>query len=274
MQGGAIVWNEQVLARLARGRSALSPQIAPDPALDALPAAARKALIGALDAWLVKALEPLEPLRKLEAAMTSREAGPELRALLIRLVEAGGMLERTDSGLDHLDRGQRTMLARLGVRVGALDLFVPAMLRPAALSLWREIGGGEAPDAVMPPTLAATGRRAPPGYRALGRQWLRLDMAEKLVRDAHAARIAAGRAPFALDPARAVSMGLTTASYARLLGLAGFQPLMPRPLREGAHGPPAPLAWRWRPPRRQAEAGRTAAPKPAGAFAALAELVR
>jgi ATP-dependent RNA helicase SUPV3L1/SUV3 len=166
------------------------------------------------------------------------------------------------------------MLARLGVRVGALDLFVPAMLRPAALSLWREIGGGAAPFAVMPPTLAATARRQPPGYRTLGRQWLRLDMAEKLLRDAHAARIAAGRGPFALDPAKAVSMGLTTASYARLLGLAGFQPLLPRPLREGAHGPPAPLAWRWRPPRRLTQTGRTAAPKPAGAFAALAELVR
>jgi ATP-dependent RNA helicase SUPV3L1/SUV3 len=274
LQGGAIVWDGQVLARLARSRSALSPQITPDPALDALPTAARKALIGALDTWLVKALEPLEPLRKLEGAMTSREAGPELRALLIRLVEAGGTMERTASGLDRLDKGQRTMLAQLGVRVGALDLFLPAMLRPAALSVWHELGRGKAPDPTMPPTIPATASAPPPGYRTLGQQWLRLDMAEKLLREAHAARLAAGHGSFALDPAKAVSMGLTTASYARLLRLAGFQPLMPRPLREGAHGPPAPLTWRWRPPRRQAEPDRPAETRPAGAFAALAELVR
>jgi ATP-dependent RNA helicase SUPV3L1/SUV3 len=271
---GAIVWGAQVLARLTRGRTRLLPQIVPDPSLDALVPSARKALVGALEGWLGQALEPLEPLRRLEAAMTSREAGPELRALLIRLVEAGGMMERAGSGLDRLDKGQRTMLARLGVRVGALDLFVPAMLRPAALSVWREFTGGRTPDAAMPPTLAATERSPPPGYRALGKQWLRLDMAEKLVRDAHSARIAADRGTFTLDPAKAVSMGLTTASYAGLLRLAGFQPLMPRPLREGAHGPPAPLAWRWRPQRRPAEVDMVAPPNPTSAFAALAELVR
>jgi ATP-dependent RNA helicase SUPV3L1/SUV3 len=271
---GAIVWGAQVLARLTRGRTRLLPQIVPDPALDALVPAARKALVGALEGWLRQALEPLEPLRRLETAMTSREAGPELRALLIRLVEAGGMIERTGSGLDRLDKGQRTMLARLGVRVGALDLFVPAMLRPAALSVWREVSGGRTPDAAMPPTLAASERSPPPGYRALGKQWLRLDMAEKLVRDAHTARIAADRGSFTLDPAKAVSMGLTTASYAGLLRLAGFQPLIPRPLRDGAHGPPAQLAWRWRPQRRPAEVDLVALPNPTGAFAALAELVR
>jgi ATP-dependent RNA helicase SUPV3L1/SUV3 len=165
-------------------------------------------------------------------------------------------------------------LTRLGVRVGALDLFSPAMLRPAALAAWRELGGDSVlTDDVMPPTLPAAGK-APLGYRALGRQWLRLDMGEKLLREAHAIRIAAGRRPFTLDPARAVSMGLTTASYARLLRLAGFQPLMPKPLAEGAFGPPTPLAWRWRPPRRQAETRRATAPRPASAFAALAELVR
>ena len=277
LTSGVISWEDQPLARLARGKTLLAPQLVPDPVLDALPPAERKALLSAIDGWLTRALEPLAPLRKLEAAMTSREAGLELRALLIRLVEAGGMLERAASGLDKLDKGQRAMLARLGVRVGMLDLFVPAMLRPAALAIWREVGGGQgpAPASTMPPARAAEGRTPPPGYRALGKQWLRLDMAEKLLRDAHAARIAAGRRAFALDPGKAVSMGLTTASYARLLRLTGFQPLMPRPLAEGAQGPPAPLVWHWRPPRRQVEAERTPAPRAAtGAFAALAELVR
>lgn len=276
LQNKAIMWDGQALARLARGRTLLAPQLVPDQVLDTLSAPARKTLVTALETWLTRTLEPLDPLRKLEAATTAHEAGSELRALLIRLVEAGGILERADSGLDRLDKGQRTMLARLGLRVGALDLFVPAMLRPAALTAWRELGHGKgaAADAAMPPALAATGRSPPPGYRRLGKQWLRIDMAEKLLRDAHAARIAAGRRPFTLDPAKAVSMGLTTASYAHLLRLAGFQPLVPRPLREGAHGPPAPLTWRWRPPRRAAEQEPTAPRRAEGAFAALAELVR
>jgi ATP-dependent RNA helicase SUPV3L1/SUV3 len=208
--------------------------------------------------------------------MTSREAGPELRALLIRLVEAGSILTREGSGLDRLDKGQRTMLARLGVRVGALDLFLPAMLRPSALAAWRELHGGKAaaPHPQMPPVLAATGGAPLTGYRAVGKQWLRLDMAEKLLRDAHSVRIAAGRRGFTLDPAKAVSMGLTTAGYARLLQLAGFQPSMPRQLRQGTFGPPAPAIWRWRPPRRQPTPEAAPPRKAEGAFAALAELVR
>lgn len=276
LANGAITWEEEPLARLTRGKSLLSPQLKPDPVLEALPAPARQALLDALDAWLATALSALDPLRKLEAAMTSREAGPELRALLIRLVEAGGILTREGSGLDRLDKGQRTMLARLGVRVGALDLFLPAMLRPSALTAWGELHGGKAaaPHPQMPPVLAATGGAPLTGYRAVGKQWLRLDMAEKLLRDTHSVRIAAGRRSFTLDPAKAVSMGLTTAGYACLLRLAGFQPSMPRQLRQGTFGPPAPAIWRWRPPRRQPTPEAAPPRKAEGAFAALAELVR
>jgi ATP-dependent RNA helicase SUPV3L1/SUV3 len=279
LRKGAIHWEGQRLAKLERGRSILSPQLKPDAAVEGLPAATRKPLLAALEGWLDRALKPLDSLRRLDAASTAPEAGPELRALLIRLVDAGGMIERAGSGIDSLDKLQRNRLAKLGVRVGALDLFVPAMLRPAALEAWRELAALDArrptlppPDPAMPPTLAAGGRGRPPGYRSVGKQWLRLDIAEKLLREAHAARIAAGHASFALEPARAISMGLTTQSYSRLLGLGGFQPIMPRPLAPGAFGPPAPLAWRWR-PRRQVEPPPASARRD-NAFAALAELVR
>ena len=72
-------------------------------------------------------------------------------------------------------------------------------------------------------------------------------------------------------------MGLTTRSYARLLQLGGFQPILPRQLPEGTFGPPMPLTWRWRPPRRQVERSAPMASTPRiaeGAFAALAELIR
>ena len=284
LAGGAVRWDGDAVARLAAGRSALTPQLRPDPALDALDPQRKRALLTALDGWLGQVLAPLAPLRKLEAAATDPAAGPELRALLIRLVEAGGLLDRGTSGLDRLDPGQRTMLRQLGVRVGALDLFVPAMLKPAALTAWQDAaqvrGGRMIPPAPgMPPVLPLAGKVAPPpGYRALGKQALRIDLAEKLLHAAHGLRVGSGKAPFGIDPAMAVSMGLGTAAYAQLLRLAGFQPIMPRALAKGAFGPPAPLKWRWRPTRRQIEAQKTArrpTPPPAtGAFAALAELVR
>jgi ATP-dependent RNA helicase SUPV3L1/SUV3 len=282
LSGGAVLWNGRQLARLAEGRSLLSPQLLADQSLGALTAPARSALLREVERWLGEALRPLEPLRALEEASTSEEAGPELRALLIRLLERGGTLERAGSGIDRLDKAQRGQLARLGVRVGALDLFVPQMLRSAALLAWRELvlaGGrgrrGPRVLADMPPALTAEGKRPPAGYRRIGTQWIRLDIAEKLLREAHAIREAAGRRAFPIAPARAISMGLTTASYAKLLRLGGFAPLTPRRLAEGAHGPPAPLLWRWRPPRRQV-AAETPRPRAArtGAFAALAELVR
>ena len=277
---GALVWDGQKLASLAPGRSLLAPVMVPDRALDAVPDVSRKALVAALEVWLEAALKPLAPLAKLDEASRATDAGSDLRALLITLVERGGMTAREESGLDRLDKQRRTMLARLGVRVGALDLFVPAMLRTPVIALWRQLakvsgkkeGGAPAPD--MPPVLPAGNHRPPPGYRALGKQLLRLDMAEKLLREAHELRAAEKRGSFALDPARAVSMGLTTSSHARLLRLGGFQPLMPRALAEAQHGPPAPVRWRWRPPRRQAEPERAAPVRRDGAFAALADMVR
>lgn len=287
LERGALVWDGNTLATLAPGRSLLGPLLVPDRTLDAVPALARKALVAALEGWLADALAPLAPLAKLDEASRAAEAGPELRALLITLVERGGMVPREASGVERVDKARRTMLARLGVRVGALDLFVPAMLRPQAIALWRQLAqvagkpGADAPEEPkMAPALPAGNRRPPPGYRPLGKQLLRLDIADKLLREAHDARgearddRASARTGFALDPARAVSMGLTTASYARLLRLGGFHPLLPRPLAETAHGPPAPVRWRWRPPRRLSEPERPAPVRAEGAFAALADMVR
>jgi ATP-dependent RNA helicase SUPV3L1/SUV3 len=109
----------------------------------------------------------------------------------------------------------------------------------------------------------------------VGKQALRIDMAEKLLREAHGVRTVAGSNPFALDSARAISMGLTEDSYLHLLRLGGFQPRQPRTLRDGAHGPPAPVSWRWRATHRKAPQHRQQPAAPInGAFAALAELVR
>jgi ATP-dependent RNA helicase SUPV3L1/SUV3 len=278
LQDGLLLWQGEPLARLTRGRTLLAPQMVLDPALAAIPAPDRALLIAALTAWLDRSLAGLTPLRKLDTASAANEGGPELRALLIRMVEAGGALGRAESGVADLSKEQRDLLRRNGVRVGALDLFVPAMLRPAPLALWRALAGltgRQLPPvlAQMPPVIAADRTPLPLGYRRVGRQAVRIDLAEKLLLEAHGVRTARARRDFVLDPALALSMGLTAESHAHLLRLAGFAPTLSMPLAEGAFGPAMPTTWRWRPSRRKAEHRPPPPPNRQGAFAALAQLV-
>lgn len=282
IDGGAVMWGSHSLALLQPGRSPLCPQLRLDPALDRLPEATRTTMAMTLNTWLAQETAIMAPLARLDAASRDMKGGPELRALLIQLVEAGGMLAREGSGLERLDKAQRGLLARLGVTVGALDIFVPSMLKPRALDLWREMAttwGARAsmPMAQMPPVVPARGPR-PAGYRHLSGQFMRIDLAEKLLREAHARREAAHGHAIMLDPARAISMGLSAQGHAQLLRLGGFRPNQPKELGQDTFGPPAPLLWIWRPARRQTIARshvRTARPGNvhASPFATLAELM-
>ena len=279
LQGGAIAWEGETIARLAVGRSALHPNLLADPSLEALAAGARTRLLAGLETWLERSLDGLAPLRRLDKVARELSAGPELRAFLIRLVESGGILPRDGSRLEQLSRDQRDALRRLDVKIGALDLFVPAMLKPAAQAVWRTLGAATAKTVPasppgMPPVIIAVGQTLPPSYRRLGAQAVRIDMAEKLLCAAHGARVAAGSRSFVIDPALAVSMGLAAAAYGQLYRLGGFSPRFVKPLAEGASGPPALPQWRWRPLRRQSEKPLPASPAPGSAFAALAQLVR
>ncbi len=276
LSDGSIRWHGEEMARLTRGRALTAPQIIPASALGPLAAETRSELLSALTNWLERTLRPLAPLLRIAAASTAPEAGPELRALLICLIEGGGMVSRASSGLDRLDPRQRDGLRRLGLRIGTLDLFHPALVKAGPLRLWRQlalVNGQSAPPAIavtMAPVLPRDTNPVPTGYRLLGEQVLRIDRADTLLREAHACRVPAGRRPFVLDPAPALKIGLTTASYAKLLRLAGFRPIMPRSLAQNAFGPPGPLLWRWQPARVD---NVKIPPLPEGAFAALARLV-
>jgi len=276
---GTIRWNDLKVARLEPGKTLLEPRIKLDPALDRLPTRQRAALIAAVEGWLGRQVETaLPPLCRLAEAARAAESGPDLRALLLRLIGAGGVLPREQAFLDRLDSRQREALRQLGVRTGALDVFVPHALRPAALHLWTLLTSvkGRAPASVppgLPPVIEA--KQPPAGYRRAAAQAIRVDLAEKLIQAAHRRRIAAASRRYALDPALARSMGLATAGFAALLRAAGFRVHMARDLPDAAYGPPAPPLWDWRPPR---SAPTNAAPPvlnpPVGAFAALAELIR
>lgn len=275
---GEVLWDQVPLARLVAGKGLLDVKLRLEPAMDRLPAAIHSRLSSVLTAWLDGERAILAPLQRLDAASRESTGGPELRALLIALVEGGGILARAESGVDQLDKAQRTLLAKLGVRVGSLDLFVPDLIKPRALAMWHELAPGAGnstmrPLAQMPPAAPARGPR-PPGYRHISGLFVRIDMAEKLLREAHAIRVAAQGRDIILDPVRAISMGLTAQAHAQLMRLAGFRPNQPRLLGEQAFGPPAPVLWRWRPPhRREVPKPRIAPPVPHGSFAALAKLI-
>ncbi len=98
------------------------------------------------------------------------------------------------------------------------------------------------------------------GFRPLGAQMLRIDLAERLARVAHDQR--EGRGPFTPDPALSTSLGLRPASFAQLMLALGFRPAEP----SEAHPHPN---WVWRGPRRAPPA---TAPRRDNAFAALAAL--
>ena len=265
--GSRLLWDNDEIARLESGRSLLAPRLKLDAALDGLGAEQQKRLAAALSDWLDRALAPLDPLRLVEAAASDPASGPELRALLIRLTEAGGLIDRTASGIEGLTTERRTTLRTLGARIGALDIYVPAMLKPAPLQAWRTLQaarGVPVPPPVphMPPVVGLPeSGTVPPGYRQLGRQALRIDVADKLIRLAHERRDASRKKrDFVLDPALAISTGLTTDTYARLLRLAGFMARITAPLGAGVFGPPVPPQWSWQPPARRGPAGVGAAP--------------
>ncbi|WP_347304524.1 helicase-related protein [Croceibacterium sp. TMG7-5b_MA50] len=284
LRDGQLWSGGRAIATLERGRTLSRPRLKLARELTQLEAGQRTRLADALAAWLEARLALLAPLRRIEDAAADPATGTELRAVLLTLAAGGGIVPRADAGMQHLPKDRRPLLRRLGVTVGALDLFVPALLKPAARALLHALAPVAPLNPGMEPVVTGARERFA-GYRRAGRQQVRLDMVERVVRAAFDARGAGGRRPFVLDLSLATSMGLQAPTLQALLRDAGFRPAgNPRPLADGQFGPPAPQRWTWRPvradERRNERHGKPpedtrAVPLPEGnAFAALAGLVR
>jgi ATP-dependent RNA helicase SUPV3L1/SUV3 len=263
----AVGWQGHALARLAPGRSLLEPALRTHRALDRLSAPSRAALRGRLEAWLETSIaQQLAALKKLAGAATDAASAPGVRALAAMLADAGGVAPRRAmlAPIAALEPPDRQTLYRLRVRLGPLDLFVPALLKPAAQHWRAALGAVRAgqPMPGLPPSGAAMlGPDADPrgaalAYRRLGREWLRIDLADRLASHAHKVRSAGGKDPVDVELAR--SVGLSEDAIARLMTEIGFA-------RAGA-------AWRWRGRRSQTRDAPDT--RPGNAFAALANLKR
>jgi ATP-dependent RNA helicase SUPV3L1/SUV3 len=262
--GLSVSWQGHVLARLAPGKSLLEPAIRTAHSLDRLSATSRAALRARLEHWLEAQIDKnLRALTRLAEVASNPSSTPGVRALAAMLTDAGGALPRKAmlSAIAHLEQADRQSLHKLRVRLGPLDVFLPALLKPAA-QFWRaallSVRQGQAMPALPAPGAAIVMAEADPrgatlAYRRFGRMWLRIDLADRLASHARKVRSAGGDDP--VDSALANSLGLDEDSVARLMAEVGFT-------RAGD-------AWRWRGRRGQQSEYR----KPSShAFADLARL--
>ena len=252
--GGEIRSGEQVIATLEKGKTATAPRLEMRKELRQLDAANAKRLSEALQVWLDGQLAPLAPLKALEEAAQDPAASSEVRALLLTLVDRNGTVRREDAGLKHIAKEQRPFLRKLGVVIGSTDVYVPALLKPAPRKLLKALGADTRPLNEGMAAVIEGGQHVPAGYRRAGKQAIRIDMAEKLFRAAHDQRAKAakieGARGFPVDMALATSMGLSEDGFRSLLKDAGFRQGQAIALPDGAFGPPPPVPWSWRPPRK------------------------
>ncbi|MGB3166290.1 MAG: helicase-related protein [Alteraurantiacibacter sp.] len=257
---GALMRGEQRIAALEKTRRAASPRIVMAKELGQLDPAQKARLLEALELWLAQKLAPLAPLRALEDAAEDPEAGSEVRALLLTLADRNGTVRREDAGLAHVPKEKRPLLRKLGVQIGSTDVYVPALLKPAPRALLKALGVDSRPLNEGMEAVIEGDKQVPAGYRRAGKQAIRIDMAEKLFRAAHEHRAKAqahGRSrDFPVDGALATSMGLAEDNFRSLMRDAGFRPGKAEELAEGAYGPPQPLRWSWRPPRKDTKPSR------------------
>ncbi len=276
IEAGEVRSAGRTIARLERGKSAARPRLVLAKELGPLDPAHKARLAEALELWLDGELAPLAPLRALEEAARDPAAGSEVRALLLTLADGHGTIARERAGLAQVPKDKRPVLRKLGVTIGSLDVFAPALLKPAPRRLLHAIGADRRALNPGMEAVIAGSRQLPAGYRRAGGQAVRVDMAEKLIRAAHEQRVKGNGRGFAVDAALATSMGLLPDNFRHLMREAGFRASEARALPEGAFGPPAPARWSWRPPRkdRQPERRESAPARDGNAFAALAGLVR
>ena len=231
---GRILWRDEArpataVGRLLPGATPLAPRLELIVA-DSLSGQAREAVRRRLARWLDGHLAHLtRPLRRLQAAELD---GPG-RGLAFLLVEGLGNVRTREARplLRALAAADRERLTRLGVRFGVRHLYLPAMLKPAAVVLRTRLWAiHHRATKVTPP---APGRLSLPadagrpdglalaiGYEPLGPVCLRIDIVERL---AARLRSLAREGPFALPAELLALTGLGKADLAAVVAALGYQ---------------------------------------------------
>ncbi|MDZ3830644.1 MAG: helicase-related protein [Sphingopyxis sp.] len=294
-----LAWHGHPVATLTKGPTLVQPTIQIDASLRRLEPPQVQAISERLHRFVAAQLaRHAGPLAAMGEAAGDLFTPPRVRALLAALVDNSGTIGRAavEEQLHAISAEERPQLRKLGLTIGSLDIFHPQLLKPEAVR-WRAAllaAQQGTPVSALPPhgaVLQKSGAEAGlriAGFRRCAAGWLRIDMAEKLARQAHAARMQASAPPtapiagsaghhdlhsddggeredeshgdaaapppgFSIDPALATSLGLDEETRRALLQSFGFR----------AVGDPALQRWRWaglkkadRPRGRRGQVGR------------------
>jgi len=231
----ALCYEGDLLGHLAKGRNLISPLFQPLRAVGALEGDALRDVVTRGEAWIAAQLEKhLGGIVALYALSQDAGVDGNVRALAVQLAEEGGIAGRgfISDALRALPKEARGAARKGGIVFGALDIYHHAALKPAAAK-WRAALFAARDERVMPdmpPESAvhlkewnfsnqADCRNA--GYRKIGDEYLRIDLAERVIKKAHKAR---GEATdFALDMTFATSLGISEAGLNALMRDAGFR---------------------------------------------------
>jgi len=194
---GRIVWEGSEIARLERGGTALKPRIQLM-ADEHLPAGERERVLKRLEARLAAELD--SKLKPLIALSEASDLSGLARGLAYQLTENLGVLRREGASneIKALDQAARAQLRSYGVRFGAFNLYIPALLKPAAadllLLLWALFAGRDhgidcealpaRPQQGLTSVAAGNGLPEPywraAGFHVAGGRAVRIDMLERL----------------------------------------------------------------------------------------------
>lgn len=195
----AIQWHGLTVATLTKGRHRLSPRVTLDKPVAALDSHVVAAVVARLQRFVDDNLgRHVRPLVAMAARAREGDAAPGLRAILAAMVDAGGHHPREplDETLSQLPPEARDELRRFGVRIGSLDLYHPALLKPAPLqwltaleSAWTNLPAAAPPAPGIALVAASEGdQTALAGFRRVGKWWLRIDLAERIAFHTHSMR--------------------------------------------------------------------------------------
>lgn len=187
-------WEGAPVAQLAAGPSRLKPAVALLPA-DHLSGPLREQARRRLAHWIESEIERvMQPLHRLTQAAFEGIA----RGLVFQLCETGGSLARqeVDPILATLTKADRQKLRHLGVRLGYVDVFLPALLKPERQQMRGRLWAAQQePDAMpIPPAPGLVSVMLEPdqstvfldacGFRAIGGRAVRVDMLDRLAETA------------------------------------------------------------------------------------------
>ncbi len=129
-----IIWKNNSVARIKKGKNYLSPEIdiVADEALDSKTKSSLQNFLNVwLDNYISQELVDLINLVKLE------NKNQYIRALAFRLYENNGVLKRDEieEVINKITKEDRKQFRNLGIKVGRYHVFLPRMLKPKAVEL-------------------------------------------------------------------------------------------------------------------------------------------